>query len=68
MSMKLHIARPYVEALAADFPDLESLKAQLVFGDKVEVRSSNSPARRSIAFMSSTARPALGCRASARSW
>jgi hypothetical protein len=37
MSMKLHIARPYVEALAADFPELESLKAQLVFGDKVEV-------------------------------
>ncbi len=37
MSMKLHIARPYVEALAADFPELESLKAQLLFGDKVEV-------------------------------
>jgi hypothetical protein len=37
MSMKLHIARPYVEALAADFPELESLKAQLVFGDKVEI-------------------------------
>lgn len=37
MSMKLHIARPYVEALASDFPELESLKAQLVFGDKVEV-------------------------------
>jgi len=35
--MKLHIARPYVEALAADFPDLETLKAQLLFGDKVEV-------------------------------
>lgn len=35
--MKLHIARPYVEALAADFPELESLKAQLKFGDKVEV-------------------------------
>ncbi|WP_298427539.1 ATP-binding protein [Rhodoblastus sp.] len=35
--MKLHIARPYVEALAADFPELESLKAQLLFGDKVEV-------------------------------
>jgi hypothetical protein len=37
MSMKLHIARPYVEALAADFPELESLKAQLLFGDKAEV-------------------------------
>ncbi|MCI4677104.1 ATP-binding protein [Rhodoblastus acidophilus] len=35
--MKLHIARPYVEALAADFPELESLKAQLLFGDKVEI-------------------------------
>ena len=37
MSMKLHIARPYVEALAEAFPELESLKAQLLFGDKVEV-------------------------------
>jgi hypothetical protein len=37
MSIKLHIARPYVEALAADFPELESLKAQLLFGDKVEI-------------------------------
>jgi hypothetical protein len=25
MSMKLHIARPYVEALAEAFPELESL-------------------------------------------
>jgi len=37
MSMKLHIARPYVEALAEAFPELESLKAQLLFGDKAEV-------------------------------
>jgi hypothetical protein len=37
MSMKLHIARPYVEALAEAFPELEPLKAQLMFGDKVEV-------------------------------
>ena len=37
MSLKLHIARPYVEALAEAFPELESLKAQLMFGDKVEV-------------------------------
>jgi hypothetical protein len=37
MSMKLHIARPYVEALAEAFPELETLKAQLLFGDKVEV-------------------------------
>jgi ATPase family associated with various cellular activities (AAA) len=35
--MKLHIARPYVEALATDFPELESLKAQLLFGDRVEI-------------------------------
>jgi hypothetical protein len=37
MSIKLQIARPYVEALAQDFPELESLKAQLLFGDKVEI-------------------------------
>jgi hypothetical protein len=37
MSMKLHIARPYVEALAEAFPELEPLKAQLMFGDKAEV-------------------------------
>jgi hypothetical protein len=37
MCMKLHIARPYAEALAADFPELESLKAQLLFGNKAEV-------------------------------
>ncbi len=37
MSMKLHIARPYVEALAEAFPELEALKAQLLFGDRVEV-------------------------------
>ncbi len=37
MSMKLHIARPYVEALAETFPELEALKAQLLFGDRVEV-------------------------------
>ncbi len=37
MSMKLHIARPYVEALVDSFPELESLKSQLLFGDKVEV-------------------------------
>jgi len=37
MSVKIHIARPFVEALAQDFPELESLKAQLLFGDKVEV-------------------------------
>jgi hypothetical protein len=37
MSVKIHIARPFVEALAKDFPELESLKAQLMFGDKVEV-------------------------------
>jgi hypothetical protein len=34
--MKLHIARPYAEALAADLPELESLKAQSLFGNKVE--------------------------------
>ena len=37
MSIKLQIARPYVEALAQDFPELESLKSQLLFGDKVEI-------------------------------
>jgi hypothetical protein len=35
--MKLQIERPYVEALAANFPNLASLKEQLRFGDKVEV-------------------------------
>ncbi len=37
MSVKIHIARPFVEALTKDFPELDSLKAQLLFGDKVEV-------------------------------
>jgi len=37
MSVKIHIGRPFVEALAQDFPELESLKQQLLFGDKVEV-------------------------------
>ncbi|MBB4198422.1 AAA family ATPase [Rhodoblastus sphagnicola] len=37
MSVKIHIARPFVEALAKDFPELDSLKQQLLFGDKVEV-------------------------------
>ncbi len=37
MSVKIHIARPFVEALAKDFPELETLKQQLLFGDKVEV-------------------------------
>jgi hypothetical protein len=35
--MKLQIERPYIEALAASFPNLASLKEQLRFGDKVEV-------------------------------
>jgi len=37
MSVKIHIARPFVEALAEDFPELETLRQQLLFGDKVEV-------------------------------
>ena len=36
--MKLQIERPYIEALAEAFPDLETLKQQLMFGDKVEVQ------------------------------
>jgi ATPase family associated with various cellular activities (AAA) len=35
--MKLQIERPYIEAMAAAFPKLASLKDQLRFGDKVEV-------------------------------
>jgi len=41
--MKLQIERPYVEAMAASFPDLEPLKEQLRFGDKVEVAFSQLP-------------------------
>ena len=37
MSVKIHIARPFVEALANNFPELDSLKQQLLFGDRVEV-------------------------------
>jgi len=36
-TVKLSIERPYIEALAAAFPNLASLKEQLRFGDKVEV-------------------------------
>ncbi|MDR3469070.1 MAG: ATP-binding protein [Xanthobacteraceae bacterium] len=35
--MKLQIDRPYVEAMAAAFPNLTSLTEQLRFGDKAEV-------------------------------
>jgi hypothetical protein len=35
--MKLQIERPYIEALAANFPNLASFKEQLRFGDKVEL-------------------------------
>jgi hypothetical protein len=35
--MKLHIERPYIEAMVASFPGLTSLKEQLRFGDRVEV-------------------------------
>ena len=35
--MKLLIERPYVEAMVASFPGLQSLREQLRFGDKVEV-------------------------------
>jgi hypothetical protein len=37
MSVKIHITRPFVEALANNFPELDSLKQQLLFGDRVEV-------------------------------
>ncbi|MGO8712715.1 MAG: ATP-binding protein [Rhizomicrobium sp.] len=35
--MKLQIERPYIEAMAAEFPDLVPFKEQLRFGDRVEV-------------------------------
>ncbi|MGB8364076.1 MAG: AAA family ATPase [Rhizomicrobium sp.] len=37
MTMKLQIERPYIEAMAAEFPDLVPFKEQLRFGDRVEV-------------------------------
>ncbi|MGR9044266.1 MAG: AAA family ATPase [Gammaproteobacteria bacterium] len=35
--MKLHIERPYVDAMVAEFPGLTQLKEQLRFGNKAEV-------------------------------
>jgi hypothetical protein len=35
--MKLHIERPYIEAMVEEFPDLAPLKEQLRFGNRVEV-------------------------------
>jgi hypothetical protein len=35
--MKLQIDRATIEAMASAFPNLSSLKEQLLFGDKVEV-------------------------------
>jgi hypothetical protein len=37
VAMKLHIERPYIEAMVASFPKLAPLKDQLRFGDRVEV-------------------------------
>jgi hypothetical protein len=41
--MKLQIERSYVEALAAEFPDLAALKEQLRLGDRVEVGLNQVP-------------------------
>jgi hypothetical protein len=41
--MKIQIERPYIEAMAASFPDLAPLKEQLRFGDKVEVAFDQLP-------------------------
>ncbi len=35
--IKVQIERPYIEAMIEEFPDLVALKAQLRFGEKVEV-------------------------------
>jgi hypothetical protein len=39
--MKLLIERPYVEAVAAAFPDLAPLREQLRFGDRVEAQAAS---------------------------
>ncbi|SMF97546.1 ATPase family associated with various cellular activities (AAA) [Methylomagnum ishizawai] len=48
--MKLHIERPYIEAMVEEFPDLAHLKEQLRFGNRVEVAFQQLPGP-AIAFL-----------------